>query len=340
MTITAVGTGTITLSDANTYNYNESGNQTTTTSVGVAHPDYLCNIDGVGVKIGTTDVANLASYSAFSGATSQADGSAGLVPAPTTGDVDKYLKGDGTWAAVSGGGLQNTATGTDSLTILGTAATNDISVNIGVDSSVNSYGAVAIGYAAEADEWGVAIGGYNNDASRGTYAYPSCVAIGCNAKAGSQNGDAAVAIGIGSVADSASIAIGGGSLGSNSVAIGIGSEADTYGVAVGSASAGAYGVAVGSASAGAYGTAIGYAAMTDSNTTSSIALGTHAESYNSYEFVVGGYNPNTDTSEIFKLMDLQTGKIPNDRINGATGSFTSADGKTITVTNGVITSIV
>lgn len=38
-------------------------------------------------------------YSAFSGATSQAAGSAGLVPAPTTSDADKYLKGDGTWAS-------------------------------------------------------------------------------------------------------------------------------------------------------------------------------------------------------------------------------------------------
>lgn len=38
-------------------------------------------------------------YSAFGGATSSVAGSAGLVPAPTTSDVDKYLKGDGTWAS-------------------------------------------------------------------------------------------------------------------------------------------------------------------------------------------------------------------------------------------------
>lgn len=37
-------------------------------------------------------------YSAFGGATSSVAGSAGLVPAPTTSDPDKYLKGDGTWA--------------------------------------------------------------------------------------------------------------------------------------------------------------------------------------------------------------------------------------------------
>lgn len=40
-------------------------------------------------------------YSAFTGATSSVAGSAGLVPAPTTSDPDKFLKGDGTWGAVT-----------------------------------------------------------------------------------------------------------------------------------------------------------------------------------------------------------------------------------------------
>ena len=37
-------------------------------------------------------------YSNFVGATSSVAGTAGLVPAPTTSDTSKYLKGDGTWA--------------------------------------------------------------------------------------------------------------------------------------------------------------------------------------------------------------------------------------------------
>lgn len=41
-----------------------------------------------------------AEYSDFTGATSQAAGAHGLVPAPTTGDISKFLKGDGTWATV------------------------------------------------------------------------------------------------------------------------------------------------------------------------------------------------------------------------------------------------
>ena len=48
-------------------------------------------------------------YSDFTGATSGADGTAGLVPQPGSGDEGKYLKGDGTWDTVSGtgGGISN-----------------------------------------------------------------------------------------------------------------------------------------------------------------------------------------------------------------------------------------
>lgn len=40
----------------------------------------------------------------FEGATETKDGVTGLVPAPQAGDQDKYLRGDGTWSPVSGGG--------------------------------------------------------------------------------------------------------------------------------------------------------------------------------------------------------------------------------------------
>lgn len=42
-------------------------------------------------------------YSVFTGATASSQGSTGLVPKPTIEDVNKYLCGDGTWKAVSGG---------------------------------------------------------------------------------------------------------------------------------------------------------------------------------------------------------------------------------------------
>ena len=34
------------------------------------------------------------------GADSSSDGSAGIVPAPETGDENKFLKGDGTWGNI------------------------------------------------------------------------------------------------------------------------------------------------------------------------------------------------------------------------------------------------
>ena len=40
-------------------------------------------------------------YSDFTGATSSTAGASGLVPAPTTSDPDKFLKGDGTWGTIS-----------------------------------------------------------------------------------------------------------------------------------------------------------------------------------------------------------------------------------------------
>lgn len=43
-------------------------------------------------------------YNPFGGASSTVAGTQGLVPAPTTSDYEKYLCGDGTWKAVSGGG--------------------------------------------------------------------------------------------------------------------------------------------------------------------------------------------------------------------------------------------
>ena len=61
-------------------------------------------VDDVKVD-GTSVVTNkIANINTMTGATAQADGSKGLVPTPTAADSGKYLKGDGTWAEVQGGG--------------------------------------------------------------------------------------------------------------------------------------------------------------------------------------------------------------------------------------------
>ena len=49
-------------------------------------------------------------YSDFVGATSTTDGSNGLVPQPEAGDYQNFLRGDGTWAAASGGSVTSVST--------------------------------------------------------------------------------------------------------------------------------------------------------------------------------------------------------------------------------------
>ncbi len=60
---------------------------------------------GTNVQInGNTISATDTTYTHFTGATALADGTQGLVPGPLAGDQDKFLKADGTWATVQGGG--------------------------------------------------------------------------------------------------------------------------------------------------------------------------------------------------------------------------------------------
>lgn len=273
-------------------------------------------------------------YSAFRGATSSVAGSTGLVPSPATGDREKYLKGDGTWATVSGGsGIQNTATGTNSLTILGAAANNNNALNIGVGTTAAAQ-SIALGSGTENYE----------GTNYGTSAGYNSIAIGYVADA--DNG-----ISIGSFARSRN----------GGIAIGTGftseegyedyNEADS-GIAIGN-----YAKAQDSIVIGASSTAVselgGSIVIGNSATVDGlghmILIGDGAAPVNSngnpstgYQFVIGSGERDSQTEEFinYLMLDLRTGKIPNDRIDGATGSFTSQDGKTITVTNGVITSIV
>ena len=58
LTITAVSSDSITLSDNETYSYNAAGNETTYFSVGETYPNWICLIEGVGIKKGLTMIAN------------------------------------------------------------------------------------------------------------------------------------------------------------------------------------------------------------------------------------------------------------------------------------------
>ena len=273
-------------------------------------------------------------YSAFTGATISQAGSAGLVPAPKTGDREKYLKGDGTWGAVSGGsGIQNTATGTDSLTILGTAATINNALNIGVGTITSTQG-IALGSGTK-NRYGI---------DYGTSAGDNSIAIGYVAEA-----DTGISIGYFARSSNGGIAIGTAYVDSE-VGIENYSEADN-GIAIGNCAEAKDSIVIGADSTAV--SDLGGSIVIGNDATVDglgcmILIGNGAAPVNlgddpspGHQFVIGsGERPSeTDEPINYLMLDLRTGKIPNDRINGVSGSFTSQDGKTVTVTNGVITSI-
>ena len=82
-TITSIGSGTIILSDNLIYNSTPSGNQFTYRTIGDAHPDWLSNINNVGVKIGNTTIATTASLATVATSGSYND----LINKPTIPDT-------------------------------------------------------------------------------------------------------------------------------------------------------------------------------------------------------------------------------------------------------------
>ena len=95
--LTNVGTGDLII-----------GTITGTPVINVQHGDGLevdANND-LNVKLGSGlsfDTNDAITVDEMTGATDQADGTAGTVPAPLTGDENKFLRGDGTWSVVQSG---------------------------------------------------------------------------------------------------------------------------------------------------------------------------------------------------------------------------------------------
>ena len=58
----------------------------------------------------------------MTGASSSTGGTKGLVPAPSAGDQDKYLKADGTWEAITDTKVTNTLATTTKAYITGTTS--------------------------------------------------------------------------------------------------------------------------------------------------------------------------------------------------------------------------
>lgn len=114
-----------------------------------------------------------------------------------------YWKAIDNGTVISSSALQNTATGTSSLTILGTASSNTGTVNIGA-SSVSAGGmSTSIGVGANTNYYGVAVG--NGAGVTSGQSYQSTVAIG---QAATNYGAASISIGKDSNAAGNSVSIG------------------------------------------------------------------------------------------------------------------------------------
>ena len=193
------------------------------------------NITITGDTISATDTT----YSNFTGTDGVDAGTAGLVPAPATTDVDKFLKSDGTWATAGGGSgptvVQTTGTSQSDVmsqnavtsTIFADPGTNK-QISIGNVSSQIGNRAVGIGDGCAASgSVSVAIGVGNASGAQS-------IAIGSSARA--LNTDA-IAIGRGASSASGAITIGGhsfadpneGATGRGSIALGYGAKTTKQG---------------------------------------------------------------------------------------------------------------
>lgn len=153
---------------------------------------------GANVQISPENVisATDTTYTHFTGATSSADGTAGLVPAPVAGDDTKFLSGDGTWGTPAGTtytagtnvqiSAQNVISATDTTY---SAFTGTDGQAAGAAGLVPAPATTDAGKFLNADgSWEVAGGGgaefielttadYNWNSSTGQTGTPNCVAL-------------------------------------------------------------------------------------------------------------------------------------------------------------------
>lgn len=102
----------------------------TITQNGVSKGTFTAN-DADDTTIEVTDTT----YSDFVGTTGAVAGTAGLVPAPTTSDTDKFLKSNGAWATVPAGPTVVQTTGQSTTDVMSQKAVTDIVGN--VESALN-----------------------------------------------------------------------------------------------------------------------------------------------------------------------------------------------------------
>lgn len=87
----------------------------------------------------TNDSGYITLANVMSGATASTAGTAGVVPAPGSGDQAKYLRGDGQWAEVSTADTKNTTGTTNTTSKIYLAGATEQSANPQTYSNVNCY---------------------------------------------------------------------------------------------------------------------------------------------------------------------------------------------------------
>ena len=170
---------------------------------------------------GETDIV------AFTGTDGEANGTAGLVPAPQTTDAGKFLKADGTWDSAGGGTLYTTVGQNEDGAMTQKATTDMIfgdggtgyKIKIGSDTTDSGDNGIAIGHSASAGASdGIAIG------HTVTVSGTNGIVIGHDSRI-DQNDTNAIAIGNNAIV---------GSSGASSICIGGSSGSAAYdGVAIG-----------------------------------------------------------------------------------------------------------
>ena len=191
--------------------------------------------------------------------------------------------------------LQNTATGTDGLTISGTAETNTRGTNIGVGSSISGNSSTAIGANSYASGANAVVIGSGTSSDRPT-SYNSCVAIGSVAKA---TVTGSIAVGSGSYCNSGTYSV---TVGTQSRATG--SSSTTLGSCARSTGTGS--IAIGSA------TGSSSDVYTNSSAEYSIAIGYNSKATASSAIQLGsGTNSTASTFQVFNTTVVNaSGKIP------------------------------
>ena len=274
----------------------------------------LCHTDTEAADSGTYTSINSnwnyvqANISTMRGATSDTPGMSGIVPIPSAGSENKYLKGDGTWSSIAQSDV------TDLVNDLESKADKQNS-NGGFEAGSNAsatYGGGAVGSGASTDSGG-AVGHGANAASTG-----GAVGSGASTFSGGAVGyDASVFTG-GAVGNSASATIGG--------AVGASASANNGG-AVGSNASAISGGAVGSNAKTSTGFAGGANAKTvdgENNGIDAIQLGT-------------GTNSTAKTLQVYdyQLMTAD-GNIPSDRLKNSNGGFAAGNSASATFGGGAV----